>query len=210
MDPGTDLPRETGPAVRSARQQRGLSRRRVSRDAGLRSGELASFERGRRTMTLADLLAVAGSMGTDVDELLPDGVDLDPTPPPDQLRLEDFLSPAETPAAEWATLGPATEVVVERRRIPRATNELTRTFAELQALGGDLVERCARVQQAEPTDDVDALVADLRRVVDALADDPEFMAALACHRQARDEYLRVTTETPAPSWRMRAQSPATG
>jgi transcriptional regulator with XRE-family HTH domain len=208
-DPG--LPRETGPSVRTARRRRGLSRRRVSRDAGLRTGELAAFERGRRTMTLADLLAVAGSIGTDVAELLPDGVELEPAPPPEQLRVEDFLSPAiPAPGPQWETLGAEPHAQVERRRVPRVTTELTCAFADVRDLAAGVVACCARVHAADATTDVDALVTELRLAVDALAADPAFVTAVARHRDARAEYLRVSTEAPAPSWRMRAQRSPTG
>jgi len=205
------LPRETGPSVRTARRRRGLSRRRVSRDAGLRSSELAAFERGRRTMTLADLLAVAGSIGTDVDELLPEGVEPVSAPPPDQLRVEDFLSPATAASGpEWEMLGDAPHERGERRRVPRATTELARTFSDIRTLAADVVECCARLQRADATADLGMLVAELHRTVDALTDDPTFAAAVARHHDARAEYTLATTEPPAPSWRMRAQRPATG
>ena len=175
MDVDTSLPRETGQRLRAERKRQGLSRRRVALDAGFTRRQLVSIERGRRDLTVADVRSFAGSMGVEIGDLLPDGGIFDDTPPPDDLRIEDFLPPAEELPEFEKMAEPDLQIgaalpFVERRKAPLAA----------------------------------ARIATLRLAVTELEADPEYAECVARHEQARDEFVRVTTESPQPSWRLRA------
>jgi transcriptional regulator with XRE-family HTH domain len=215
VDVETSLPRETGSRVRTTRRRHKLSRRRVAADAGFSARELTSIERGRRTLTVVDLRSLAGSIGVDVAELLPVGYVVDDGPPPDEVRIEDFLtaatdSSAPTEAFDIGPLGRGDAAPVERRQLPTASARLAQAFSALRAHTDELVEHCASVPTAHATDDVASLLTELRRALDRLDHDSAFTECLARFEEAREVYLHATRESSRQSWRARAVSPATG
>jgi transcriptional regulator with XRE-family HTH domain len=215
MDHDATLPRETGQLVRDARKHRNLPRRRVANNAGFSTHELASAERGRRPLTVEELRSLAGSIGVEVEALLPDGCSIETIPAPDDIRIEDLLIPVVASPELEAALGSSARGVaapdfVERRRVPIASAQLTRAFADLRARIADVSQCCARLQDAEAADDVAARIAALHVAVTALERDPAFAEALARHTSAREDYRRTAQEVTRQSWRNRAARPAPG
>ena len=215
MDHDATLPRETGQRVRDARKHRNLPRRRVAVNAGFSTRELASAERGRRAITVGELRSLAGSIGVELDALLPDGCSVEAIPPSDDVRIEDLLTPvAASPELEAAlgasARGEAAPEFVERRRVPMASAQLTRAFSDLRARIADVSQCCARLQAADIDDDIGALLAELHVAVTALERDPAFAEALTRHESAREDYRQTAQEVAQQSWRNRAPQPASG
>jgi transcriptional regulator with XRE-family HTH domain len=195
--------------------RRKLSRRRVATDAGFAAHELASVERGHRPLTIADLRSLAGSIGVEVSELLPDGTIIEDIPPPHEMRIEDLLSPSvESPDLEGAEEHNPYRLVapgfVERRTVPIASARLNRAFVKLREHTEKVRESCAVLQTADATDDVAALLENLQGTLTALAHDGAYAECLAEYQRAREEYLRSTRWSSRQSWRTRAGRPATG
>lgn len=59
-----------GEAVRSVRQERGLSQEALAHDAGLDRSYLGRFERGEHNLTCMNLLRLARELGLDAGQLL--------------------------------------------------------------------------------------------------------------------------------------------
>jgi transcriptional regulator with XRE-family HTH domain len=215
MDVDASLPRETGQRVRDARKRRKLSRRRVAINAGFSVRELAAVERGRRALGVDELRSLSGSIGVEIDDLVPDGYVVEERPPTDDIRIEDLLTPvAASPDLEAALRrrghdDPGTEPV-ERRKVPIASAQLARAFADLRASSEAVTRCCALVQSADVTDDLPALHEMLRRALAKLEEDASFAANVTRYQDARDEYLRAARDASAQSWRARATRPATG
>jgi transcriptional regulator with XRE-family HTH domain len=215
MDVDASLPRETGHRVRDARKRRKLSRRRVATDAGFAVHELASVERGHRPLTIADLRSLAGSIGIEVDDLLPDDCVVEDAPPPDDVRIEDLLRPTDDSYELEVALGSSAysstaPEFVERRKVPIASARLNRAFVKLREHTEKVRESCAVLQTADATDDVAALLENLQGTLTALAHDGAYAECLAEYQRAREEYLRSTRWSSRQSWRTRAGRPATG
>jgi len=202
------LPRETGQRVRDARKHRNLPRRSVAVNAGFSTHELAAAERGRRALTVDELRSLAGSIGVELDALLPDGCSVEAIPPADEVRIEDLLTPVAASPELEAALGSSARGVdapefVERRRAPIASTQLNRAFEDLRARIADVSQCCARLHAADADDDVAALLADLHVAVTALDRDPAFAEALTRHTSAREDYSQTAQEAEQQSWRNR-------
>ena len=209
------LPREAGQLVLDARKHRNLPRRRVAVNAGFSTRELAAAERGRRALTVSELRSLAGSIGVELDALLPDGCSVEATPPPEHLRIEDLLAPVVASPDLEAALGPSARGAsapefIERRRVPIASAQVNRAFADLRSRIADVSQRCSRLQAADVDDDIAALLADLHCAVTELERDPAFAEALLRHASAREDYQQTAQEVAQNSWRSRAPQPARG
>jgi transcriptional regulator with XRE-family HTH domain len=215
MDIDTSLPRETGQRVRDARKRRKLSRRRVATNAGFSVSELASAERGRRPLTVDDLRSLSGSIGVELDDLLPDGCVVEAVPPPDDVRIEDLLTPAGDSRELEIALGSsahssAAPEFVERRQVPIASARLARAFADVRASSEEVTRCCALVQSADASDDLPARIAQLRHALSALEYSTTFADAVSRYRDAREEYEQSAQVASTRSWRTRTPRPATG
>ena len=214
MDHEATLPRETGRLVRDARKHRNLPRRRVAINAGFSTHELASAERGRRPLTVEELRSLAGSIGVEVDALLPDGCSVETIPPPDDIRIEDLLTPVVASPDLEAALGHSARGVaapefVERRRVPITSAQLT---ARVRGPAGanrrtsrSAVNVCR--MPTSPTTSPRASRSSMTPVT-ALERDPAFAEALARHTSALEDYRRTEQEVAQQSWRDRAARPA--
>jgi transcriptional regulator with XRE-family HTH domain len=214
MDHDPSLPRTTGQLVRDARKHRKLSRRRVATNAGFSTRELAAAERGRRPLTVDELRSLSGSLGVELDILLPEGCSVEEMPPPDDIRIEDLLQPAARSPELEAALGTSARggdarELVERRQAPVASARLARAFADLRSRSDAVTRCCALVQSAEATDDLPARLAQLQEALSELDGDTAFTDSLARYRDALEEYQRSAQLASTRSWRTRTASPAT-
>ena len=67
----TDEVRAVGQAIRAMRQQRAMTLDELSERAGLSPSFMSLVERGRSSLALTSLFAVARALGIDVAQLLP-------------------------------------------------------------------------------------------------------------------------------------------
>ena len=217
MDVDASLPRETGHRVRDARKRRKLSRRRVATDAGFAAHELASVERGHRPLTIADLRSLAGSIGVEVSELLPDGTIIEDIPPPHEMRIEDLLWPSvESPDLEGAEEHNPYRLVapgfVERRTVPIASARLNRAFAKLREHTEKVAE--SALVPRPPTHGRRRWASRESRSVRSQhsSTTAAFAACLAEYQRAREEYLRSTplSSPNSAEWAGPSSSPMRG
>ena len=198
-----------GARVRTARSRLRLRRGRVARNAGFSRRELASFERGRREMSVEEIRSLAGSLGIDVGELLPPD-ELNDNPAPSELRIEDVLEVPDDldglavlpPAEPLPELG-EDDRRAERRRVPLKRTALDEAFGSVRAELDDVVQTADRMRAACSEDDVHALVYDLQRALGALRENVDFEVALERLDDARAEHHDVVTNHTSASWRSR-------
>ena len=193
---------EVGARVRSERKRLGFTRRRATRNAGFSRRQLASFERGRRPMTVDQVRSVAGSLGVDVDEFLPD-VD---EPAPADVRIEDIFDELPVPVTDPLPelVAPATPLD-ERRKAPRARAKLDQAFACAWGQIAEVTRCCEQVSAAGADDDIGGLLDELVTAVAQLRENPELERAIECHRGALAAYEWAVADADTSSWRSRAK-----
>jgi transcriptional regulator with XRE-family HTH domain len=194
---------EVGARVRTLRKHLGLHRRRVAQSAGLSRRQLASIERGRRQPTIDQVRSIAGSLGVEVDEFLPDFDE----PAPSDLRIDDILEdvpPVDPLSADETPSGPRRE----RRKAPRAEAKLERSFAKVRAEFDDVARCCDQIAAADAEDDIGPLLDELQAALTQLRVHPQFSVAVERHRIAIATYATAMDVADAASWRSRANQPA--
>jgi hypothetical protein len=91
----------------------------------------------------------------------------------------------------------------ERRRLPRARTKLERAFVDAATQLDEVIDCCARIAAAAPTDDLGAIVAELEAALARMRDNPKVLQALERHSEALQRASEAEKQARGASWRSR-------
>lgn len=173
------------------------SRSDLAKRVGLAARDIASFERGERVPTPAELEALARGLGGSTDDLTggepPESMDI---------RIDDILDEPDPVDEALADLSSSARRK-ERRRLPRARTKLERAFVDVATQLDEVIDCAARIATAAPTDDLTTLLRELEEALTRARDSADVARALARHDEALQRASAAEKEARAASWRSR-------
>jgi transcriptional regulator with XRE-family HTH domain len=173
------------------------SRGDVAKRTGIAGRDVAAFERGERVPTPAELEELARVLGAYAGELVEHE-----DPDPSEIRIDDILEeagPVDEALADLSSSAPRKE----RRRLPRARTKLERAFVDAATQLDEVIDCCARIAAAAPTDDLGAIVAELEAALARMRDNRKLLQALERHSEALQRASEAEKQARGASWRSR-------